>query len=437
MFAILNSALHFILPSWMYQRLIGDWNPEGFKKYFHNTSWMVFAKIISFTISLLTVAYVARYLGPENLGKLSYAQSFVAIFSVIATLGIDEILMRDIVAHPEKEDVLLGTAFISKLFFGTIAITVSIISAFLFENDTILITLIAITSLSLIFQPINILSTFFNAKVQSKYNAHVAIITAFLIPSLKLLIIFLDKGVIFFASLLILEMFVTSMYSIVVYTKFLKQSFHSWKFSMEIFASLISRSWPLLLVSLSGYIYGRIDQIMIQQFIDTTAVGLYDVAVRLTEILGFFPGVLIGSLFPAIVSAHIRDAQEYKKRFTTLIKLCLLISSFLVLATFILSPIIVGILFGAQYQESSSILRIYIWSNIGMVAIVLMQRYFLIENKNMQYLFFSVFGAISNIILNMMLIPTYGMYGAAYATLMTFTLVIIAFIIYKFSKYSN
>ncbi len=104
MINLLQKILSKILPTWIYQRLIGDWDKAGFKRYFHNTGWLFAARGASFLTSFFTIAIVARYLGPENLGKLSYAQSFVSILSVFAALGIDQILYRDLVAHPDIEN---------------------------------------------------------------------------------------------------------------------------------------------------------------------------------------------------------------------------------------------------------------------------------------------------------------------------------------------
>jgi O-antigen/teichoic acid export membrane protein len=76
---------------------------EGFRKYFKNTGWMFGARISGMGIAFFVTAIVARYLGPEKYGTLMYAVSFVGLFSFIASLGIDQILYRDIIKNPEKE----------------------------------------------------------------------------------------------------------------------------------------------------------------------------------------------------------------------------------------------------------------------------------------------------------------------------------------------
>ena len=84
---------------------------SGFRKYFANTSWVLGERILRITVSLFVGIYIARYLGPERYGLLSYALSFVWLFSALAYFGLDDILVRELVQHPEHRDNLLGTVF--------------------------------------------------------------------------------------------------------------------------------------------------------------------------------------------------------------------------------------------------------------------------------------------------------------------------------------
>ena len=426
-----------ILPKWIYQRLIGDWNKDGFKKYFSNTSWIFIARVVSILVSFFTIAIVARYLGPDNYGKISYAQSFVAIFSVFASLGIDQVLYRDLIAHPEKEKELLGTAFVSKLFFGSITLITTLLVSVVVKNDPILTWLIFIITFSFLFQSFGVIAHAFSAKVKAKYTSYVAIIIAFLIPALKLALIYFGKGILYFAVVISFEALIFAFGYVYIYMHIFRYSPLDWRFSVHTFKGLLRRSWPLMLASLSGYIYGRIDQVMIQHFLDSAAVGVYGIAVRLTEFLSFLPGIIVASLFPAIMNAREHDTIEYKKRFRYLTLLCIIISTFLAICLFILSPLIVSVLFGKEFFESIHLLRIYVWSNIGTISVILMQNYFVAENKSLHFLFFSVFGASINLGLNVVLIPRFGAQGAAYATLITLFLVVCTFLFYKIVSRKN
>jgi len=431
MFQALNTLTQKLLSPWLYNKLIGSWNAEGFKKYFTNTSWIVVARVFSFIVSFFTIAYVARYLGPENLGKLSYSQSFVALFSIFASLGIDLIVYRDIVARPEDENKILGTAVFTKLIFGSITFVATLISAYYINTDYILVWLTGIIALTFIFQPFGSVTHAFSARVLSKYTSYTSIAISFLLPTLKILIIYFDKGILFFAGIIALEALLYATINVWMYNKILKASPLDWRFSPAIFNQLFKDSWPLTLAGFSGYIYTRIDQVMIQHFIDSTSVGLYEVAVKLTEPLSFLPGIIIGSLFPAVVNAKkISDAQ-YRSRLRSLAILCLSISFTLVVVMFVIAPFLVPILFGDQFSESVKILRVYAWTNLGTVATTLIYNYFITENKTRAFLAFTVTGAVINVSVNAFLIPIFGIIGAAFATIITLICLIGMFLLTK------
>jgi len=431
MYQKLNNVSRRLLPRWAYTKLIGQWDNAGLKKYFHNTGWFFFGRIATFAISFFTIAFVARYLGPENLGRLSYAQGFIAIFSMFASLGIDQVVYRDLVASPEREGEILGTAVAMKFFFGILTFIGTIVIAFFINPEPILTWLIALIALSFIFQPFGVVGHIFNARVMAKYPAYVAIVVAVLIPLLKLLVIYFDKGILYFALIVALEAFVLSAAYLFLYWYVLGRSLLEWRFSLSTFTSLAHDSWPLMLVGVTGYLYLRIDQVMIQHFIDSTSVGLYEVAVRLTEPLGFIPGVIIGSLFPALINAQRNNQAEYRRRLRSLTALCLGISSILALILFAAAPLLVHILFGEAFSASVPILRIYVWSTVGTIATMLMYNYFIAENRTYIQLIFTFSGAVLNVLLNLILIPKLGITGAAYATLITVTSIVSVFVLLR------
>ena len=430
MFGKLHTITRIILPNWIYSKLIGNWNDQGFKKYFKNTGWVAIARITTLIISFLTITIVARYLGPENYGKLSYAQSFVSIFSAIASLGIDQILYRDLVAHPEKESELLGTAFLARLIFGILTLIVTIVTALMINDDIILTWIIGIISLSFLLQPFGIISHVFNAQVKSKYISYITIIVAFLIPILKLCVVFFEKGIIYFSAIITIEALIYSGSYIFIYQRILSKKINLWFFSYLRLKHLMKDSWPLFLASIAGYIYARVDQILIQKYIDSSSVGVYDIAVRLTELLGFLPGIIISSLFPAIINARKHSKEEYIRRLRSLLELCLFISFLSALVLFIIAPILINLLFGSEFTEAVSVTRIYVWSTIGTIIIMLIQQYLIAEHHSQAFLIFTIIGAVINISLNLFLIPLYGISGAAYANIATLAIIIIIFLLY-------
>jgi O-antigen/teichoic acid export membrane protein len=137
----------------------------GFRRYFANTGWMFFGQMFSLLISFFIGAWLARYLGPQNFGVLSFSMSFAGLFSFLASMGIDGILNRELVKFPEKESELMGTSLGLKLIGGSAAFLLSISSAFIFEQDSFIRLLIILFSFTFILQATSVISTFFQANV--------------------------------------------------------------------------------------------------------------------------------------------------------------------------------------------------------------------------------------------------------------------------------
>jgi len=410
------------------------WNHAGFQKYFRNTGWMFGARVTSFFTSFLTVAIVARYLGPENLGKLDYAQSFVAIISVFASLGIDQILFRDLVNEPEKQNDLIGTAVFSKMFFGLLAFFLSISISILLKNEILLTALVGICALSFVISPIGTAGILFNAKVKAKYSSQVAIFLAFFIPVLKIIVVFMNKGIIFFALIILIETVISAAWSIYIYvTKFNGKPL-SWNFNLKIFKRLLRDSWPLLLASLSGYIYSKMDQVMLLHYLDPRTVGIYGVAVKLTQVWSFIPGMIIGSLFPAIINARRINFIAYSKRFRNLSIITTGLTAVIATPLYIFSPFVVKLIFGSEYVASVPVLRVYLWISIAITLVVLSQHYLVAENLSKIFFYCSMIGAITNIILNILLIPLFGAQGAALGTLISYFVAVFSLLLFKKSR---
>ena len=153
----------------MIARLTALAQHQGFRRYFANTSWLFAEKILSMVVSLLVGVWVARYLGPGRYGLFGYAQSFVGLFAVVATLGLDSILVRELVKDENKRDVLLGTAFRLKLLGAGAVILLLAVAVQFTSNDGYTNALIFIVASATIFQSFNVIDVYLQSKVLYKY----------------------------------------------------------------------------------------------------------------------------------------------------------------------------------------------------------------------------------------------------------------------------
>ena len=388
---------------------------SGFRKYFANTSWLMGERILRMGVSLFVGIYVARYLGPERYGLLSYANSFVGIFLALATLGLDEVVVRELLKTPEQREKILGTSFLLKLI-GTLLMWVAIFTAVPFtENDLQTNILIIIIAFGAVFQAFNVIDLNFQAKVKSKYVVHSQFVQLIISSIVKIILVVNEAPLIWFASVYSLDVIVLAMGLVFAYL-YNGENIFSWKWSFETSKYLLHDSWPLILAGVVVSVYMKIDQVMIKEMLGAKEVGLYAAAVKLSEAWYFFPMAIASSLFPAIINAKVYQKEVYYQRLQKLYDLMVWIAIAIALPISILSSWIVELLYGNEYLESSSVLNIHIWSGIFIFLGVASSKYLIAENYIKKTFYRTFVGALLNIIMNYYLIGIMGIKGAAIST---------------------
>jgi O-antigen/teichoic acid export membrane protein len=399
-----------------------NFSSSSFKKYFANTSWLFFERILRIVISFVVVIYVVRYLGPKDFGLYSYVLSFTWLFVAISTLGLETISVREIVKQPEKKDEIVGTVFTLR-FLGGIAAVTLIALVLLFSREELYISiLILIASAAFIFQSFSAIEYFFRAIVRAKYNAYALSASVIFSSALKVILILLEAPLIYFIAAFTFEYFVLAIGLVAVY-KINKHKILNWKYSKLLSSSLIKDSWPLALSGIVVMIYMKIDQVMIKHMIGEEAVGFYAAAVRLCEAWYFIPVTLCNSIFPAIVNAKNVSEDFYDNRMQKLYDLLAWLAIGIAIPVTFLSDEIIYVLFGNQFAPAAPVLTIYIWAGVAVFLGVASSQYLINENLTKLSFIRTLIGMIINVGLNFLLIPIYGIIGAAIATLISYTVV--------------
>jgi O-antigen/teichoic acid export membrane protein len=396
---------------------------QGFKRYFANTSWLMGHRVLSMVVALFVGIYVARYLGPERFGLLSYAGSFAGLFTALATLGLDGIMVRELVKTPERRDELLGTAFWLKAG-GAILMWIGIAAATPFtHNDTQTNILIAIIAFAVIFQAFNVIDFNYQAEVKSKYVVYIQVIQLVVSSITKLVFVWISAPLVWFAWVFLLDAVVLALGLVAIYLKNNGKVWY-WQWRWQAAKELLRDSWPLILSSGAIMIQARIDQVMLNEMIGSAEVGQYSVAMRMIEAFGFIPMVIYSSLAPSITNAKKTSEIFYRQRLTQLYRLMFLLFLAVAIPIYLTAKPIVIFLFGEAYAKAGWLLQLFAirlyFANLGVARSL-----FITNNNLFKYSFVvSVIGAISNITFNYSLIPNYGASGAIIATIISFTLTI-------------
>tara|TARA_B100001750_G_C15433879_1_gene559803 strand:- start:60 stop:1289 length:1230 start_codon:yes stop_codon:yes gene_type:complete len=377
-------------------------------------------------VGLFISIWVARYLGPAQFGLFSYAVSFVGLFTAISTLGLDTIVVRELVKNQSKRDILLGTAFRLKLFGAFGVIIVLGIAVNFTNNDLSTNLLIFIIASATIFHSFNVVDYYFQSKVLSKYVVYANFISVFLSTILKIILILNKAPLISFAWVILFDSIILSL-GLLYFYLYNNLSFRTWKVEKSLAISLLKDSWPLILTGIAVMLQGRIDQVMIKEMINNNEVGQYSVAMKIIEVFDIFSIIIIGSIAPAVTNAKKINEELYYNRLYSIYKLMMIIFIFSASFIVLFGENLILHLYGNEYALAASLFPLFairtLFTNYGVARTVF------INNNNLfkVSMIFVICSSIINILLNYLLIPIYQSHGALFATIITFLLSIFIF----------
>jgi O-antigen/teichoic acid export membrane protein len=386
-------------------------------KVVKNISWLLFDKLIRMVGGLFVGIWVARYLGPDLFGKLNYAIAFIGLFGSFSAFGLQAIVVRELVKNQYSKKELLSSAFLIQAIGALTAyIFCNLLVLFLREDDHVVRILVAILSCILLFRSTDFIKYYFEANVESKYIVWVEN-SVFVVGSIARIFLILTKTDVYsFAILMIFEALLLAALLLYLYGK--KVGSLIWPyFYTSSFFMLIKNSWPLMLSSVTVMIYMRIDQIMLGEMADDSAVGVYSAAIRISEIWYVIPTIVCASLFPSLVTHHQSDKTFFNKSLQSQYELMVYLAILIAIPLSILSDQIIEILYGSAYSDASQVLIVHIWTGVFVFLGVASQQWFIAEHLEKQALLRTTAGMIVNVGLNFLLIPKYQALGAAWATL--------------------
>jgi len=405
-----------ILPSFIIEKIEGR---DNLKNILFNINWLTFEKMITMLLGLLVGAWVARYLGPEDYGKYNYAVSFVALFTFISTLGLEQIVVRNIVEYPEDKNKLLGTTFFLRLI-GSILLNIIvliIITIFNIKTEQIRI-FIMIISIGYIFKSFDTIKYWFRSQIKSKYSVLASTISLIMISLLKIFFILNKASVSIFVWLSTINILLIGTMLVIFYQLYSRNSILKWRLDFEWIVELLKDSWPLILSGAAVAVHMRIDQVMIGSMINDESLGIYSAAVKLKQ-WGFLAVIITNSVFPTLVKTRKKNMKLYYNRLQKLFDIMIWLGLFISISVTVMSGYIINILYGPSYSGAALILSIHSWiANFNYFGIIT-SKYLIAENLTKISFYRTFLGAITNIILNFLLIPYYGIVGASIATLIS------------------
>ncbi len=414
----MNQSWINVLPQFIKQRLEGR---HALQKIIGNMGWLSADYAIRAIVGLIVGVWVARYLGPEQFGILSYAIAFVAIFSAIASMGLDSIVVRNIVRTSALAEEILGSTFVLKLIGGTIAFVLAVIIIFVLRSgDMLTCIVVSIIAAGMIFQAFDTIDLWFQSQIKSKYTVYAKNVAFLLASSGKVVLILTGAHLMAFAGIILFEAVVGAVGLMAAYG-IQGQFLSKWRISPKRGFELINDSWPLIFTGLAIYVQARIDQVMLGEIIGLDEVGQYSVAMNLIEVFGFIPMLIYISVAPAVTEAKLRGEKEFYERLLNIYRLMFILFILTAVPIFFFANQIVAGFFGVKYSPAGTLLGLFsirlFFTNFGVAKSLFIAN----ENLFRYSLVTAVVGTLVNVILNYVLIPKYASIGAIWATIASFT----------------
>ena len=383
-----------------------------------NLFWAIMGKFVNLLSGLLVGIIVARYLGPEQYGLMNYVLSYVFLFQTFAIFGLDSIEIREEARHQANFETIIGTAFGIKIITGVIFMILSIATSYIMEADSYTTILVAIYSFSIVLNSFSVIRNYFTSIVQNEYVVKAEISRCLLSMAIKVVLLLLHLPLIWFiVSYMVDFAFLASGYVMAYHAKIGK--LRTWKFDKKSAFFLLKESFPLLLTSAAVIMYQRIDQVMIGQMVDKSAVGFFSVATRFVEVLIYIPMTLAQTISPVLVRARERSEQEYEKKCQQFMNLSLWLSLSAAFVTSLLANQIVGLTFGSAYAPAVGVLQIMAFKVASVALSNTAGTMLVCEGLQKYAIFRDTFGCIVCIVLNYLLLPHYGIIAAAYVAIIS------------------
>jgi len=392
----------------------------GLLRYLRNTIWLLSQRVLTMFVALLVSVWTARHLGPDQFGQIIFAYNFALLFVALAPLGLTRILDRDLVRDKSEIRVLMSSAFSLVILGAIVAYSAMLLVAHSRGYDKSSLRHIQIIGL-LAFLQVNLtLVSYLLSQVQAKTLAIAAVIALSISNSAKVGFILTDAPLHYFAFGFVLDWLLQL--PILLFVVKSSKAFPRLKYaSIDKSIYLLKQSWPYILSGIMISLYMKIDAVMIKEILGDYAVGQYSAASRLSEGCYFIAIAIISSLYPAIVNAKQHSQARYENRLKNLYSLMFFLAVAMSIPVTIISPYAINVLYGEQFSEASGVLIIHIWASIFVFLGMTSGRWLLTEELQIISVFNTVVGAALNIGLNLIFIPKFGIEGAAWASIISYS----------------
>ncbi len=382
-----------------------------------NAVWIISCKCLQSLLQLAVGMYTARYLGPDNYGLIAYAAALTAFFTPIMHLGLRSTLVQELVERPQDSGVVLGTAMTIALGSAGLCIAAIVLLARGMNpqsRETVVVC--GVYSLVLLCQAWGLLEHWFRAKLLSKYTARLTLLGYLAVACYRIFLLATGQRVVWFALASALDGLILAAGLTICYRKCQGQPL---RFSRKLAAAMLHRSKYYILPGILVAAQQQLDRILVSAMLNPHHAGCYAAAATCAGLGGFVYGAIIDSAQPGILEAHRVSDEAFAQKLRQLYALIFFLAMAQSLVVAMGAGPMVELLYGPEYSGSIPALAILTWS-LGFSYLGSVRSIWILAKQRQRFLWVVyLVGASVNLGLNLVLIPRWGICGAAAATVLS------------------
>ena len=385
-------------------------------KVTRNASWIIAGRVYHMVLAFVVGLLTARYLGPNNYRLINYAATYTSFFASFCTLGINSVIVKNFVDHPDEEGETVGSAIILRTISSVLSVVMMMCITFIADNGEKTTNIVVfLCGIGVIFQVMDTLDYWFQSRLESKYSAFATVISYTVVSIYKVWLLVTGKSVEWFAVSTSIDYLVVAIILLIVYKK---RNGPRFSCSMRKAKELFKSSYHFILAGLMVSIYGSTDKFMLKQLLNEAEVGYYSTAVSLCNTWVFLLTAIIDSLYPVILQSF-NNKELFERKNKQLYSIVFYISVSVSILFSVLATPVVRILYGKAYIAAAAPLRIITWYTAFSYLGVARNAWIVSYNKQNYLKYLYIGAAITNVVLNVIMIPLWGASGAAFASLLT------------------
>lgn len=374
----------------------------------------------AFVVAIL----IGRQYGPDGLGLVTTANSWVVIFMGFSALGLSGVLVRELVEHPANRGTLLLTVTLAKLGAGAVLLGALLVVLSTLGQGATLVKMGLIMGLGQLFASLDTVDCLYNARVEFKRLVSLRVAGLAISTGFKVAAIVFDWGIEYVAVGYGIDYCLMYLLPALDFAIRKRGGLSSdeirLQFSAHDLKRLLGRSWPVLISGGVAQINLKVDVVMVSLIASVTSAGIYSAAARLSEAWSVIAMAIVTATFPHLVRLARTAHQDYGEQLSQMLRRLLWIGIAGAVIVALTSEFIVTTVYGNEFSASASVLTVHIVAGVFLFLRTAISRWLIIEDLLIFSLVSHIAGALVNVLINLVAIPHWGVIGAAWASVASY-----------------